>query len=78
MALTAGKSLADIVSHMIGQLRPPHADGRRCGRRTSRCRRAQGRPLLEQHGAGAFSAEGFDRLAEAVERRRKTMTRLSG
>ena len=44
-------------------------------RRTQRRRRPeplalpqQGRPLLEQHGAGAIAAEGFDRLAEAVER----------
>jgi hypothetical protein len=76
MALTAGKSLTDIVSHMIVQLRPSQAD--EPAPLEPSVAVTQGRALLEQHGAGAISAEGFDRLAKAVEGRRKAMTRFSG
>jgi hypothetical protein len=76
MTLTAGKSLADIVSHMIVQLRPAQGEEPAPGEPSVAA--TQGRALLEQHGAAPISADGFDRLAAAVEGRRRAITRFSG
>jgi acyl carrier protein len=78
MAMTAGKSLADIVGHMITQLRPRTDEPSLPDAPDETPAVAHGRPLLDQHGVGAVADEGLDRLAEAVEKRRKATTRFAG
>jgi phthiocerol/phenolphthiocerol synthesis type-I polyketide synthase C len=73
MVMTAGKSLADIVAHLVAELRP--AGGAPSAAMSAALR--QGQPLLAQHSPGAVSSEGLEELADAVEQRRKTMTGLA-
>ena len=75
MAMTAGKSLADIVAHLVAELRPAGAGGAPSAAMSAALR--QGQPLLAQHSPGAVSSEGLEELADAVEQRRKTMTGLA-
>jgi NADPH:quinone reductase-like Zn-dependent oxidoreductase/acyl carrier protein len=79
MAMTASKSVADIVTHMMAQLQPRRADeSAAAGAPDERLISVrQGRPLLDQHGAGDLAPEGLDRLAEAVDQRRKATRRLA-
>jgi NAD(P)-dependent dehydrogenase (short-subunit alcohol dehydrogenase family)/acyl carrier protein len=73
MVMTAGKSLADIVAHLVAEMRP--AGGAAAAAMTVALQ--QGQPLLAQHSPGAVAPEGLEELAAAVEQRRKAMTGLT-
>jgi acyl carrier protein len=78
MAMAAGKSPADIVTHMMAQLRPRPFDDAPAGAPDERLVAVQqGRALLDQHGAVVVSLDGLAPLADAVEARRKVTRRLA-
>jgi hypothetical protein len=81
MAMAAGKSPADIVAHLIAQLRPKRAEDAPAagGPDASLVSVQQGGPLLDQHGADVdvLPAEGLGQLADAVEQRRRATRRLA-
>jgi acyl transferase domain-containing protein/NADPH:quinone reductase-like Zn-dependent oxidoreductase/acyl carrier protein/short-subunit dehydrogenase len=74
VALTAGKSLSDIVGHIVAQFED--APGDAVGEPAFMAK--EGHALLARHGGEAAADDGFRSVAEGIDERRKAVTRLAG